>query len=222
MHILILGEYSLNKNLSSDIYRLTIPALLKDIVSHTYDFRSIYDIFGEKDKYDAILVGGGDLFIPSVISKLSELRKDNIPIIGFSIGVPYESMITYDHLEIFDYFFTRNRSDLSILRMKSNSTKINYLPDPAALIRHTGKGRNMRLIGFILQDLSEETHFIRKMDRLFTHLRSRNYTIRLFVFNAPLTFSPEDDGGDDRKGDMKLYEKFNSKSFIQIVPYIYP
>lgn len=219
MHILILGEYSLGSNLSRDAYKLTIPALLKDVIPHTYDFRSFHDVFGGKDKYDAILVGGGDLFILPVITKLIELKKENIPIIGLAIGVPYESMITYEHLEIFDYFFTRNRSDLSILRMRSHSLKINYLPDPFALIRHTGKGRNMRLIGFILQDLSEETHLIRKLDRLFTRLGSRNYTIRLFVFDAPLLFSPEDDGGDDRKGDMKLYEKFTPKSFIQIIPY---
>lgn len=137
---LVFGYYH-RKNLGDELYKLVIPALLHDIKPIELEFICLDDVktISVKEKLsnvNAIFIGGGDLLNAYFMISIRYLRENfNGPIIGLSIGFPFESMITNEHLTCFDLLYTRNQQDLAMIRRKTDSLSCMYIPDPVFLLK---------------------------------------------------------------------------------------
>jgi len=182
---IVFGYYD-RHNLGDEIYKLVIPKLLHDIKVNELEFICLDDAklsenIQKLSTADGVFIGGGDIFnsyfIPSI-----KLIRDNYKgiIVGLSIGFPYEDSITSDNLSYFDLIYTRNKSDIAMLRRKTSSETIRYIPDPVFLFKPTSLNINNTrdVIGFSIPgNLFQFRNFTNKCIRLINRIGSKKEII---------------------------------------------
>ena len=118
---LVLGFYH-RCNLGDDMFMEAIPLLLKDFQC-TFECMDDYD--NTSSDYDVVICGGGDIFNDYFLPKIQNIKS---PIYLVGVGIPYESMITTQWVNMFDHIFLRNTTDISKVSQLIGYKYVHYLP----------------------------------------------------------------------------------------------
>jgi len=144
MNILVVGWYGHN-NCGDESYLLSIPKLFPSI---KFDFVNAID----KSKlflYDAVILGGGNVFKSSFLSDLKNIKDK--PIYGFSIGAEQaiETDIKFSHIYAREYF--------SVDVFKKIGIPCSFLPD-AAFILDGDKNKGKKYISKYFNDAKNDLY----------------------------------------------------------------
>ncbi len=127
--ILVLGFYD-RANLGDEQYKATIPLWFG--TDHEFDFMCIDDLCNlsreQRDGYDKIIVGGGDVINAYFMSQLKPaLSSYTGPVYAFSVGIPY--LADAEYLDMFDHVITRSRGDYEIASAYLGPENVSCMPD---------------------------------------------------------------------------------------------
>lgn len=213
-NILVLGYYN-RKNLGDEAYKIALPRIFpqSNLIFHNVDDTDI-----DLSKYKSVIVGGGDLFNEYFLKKIKEILKYvKLPVIGFSIGLPYLSCITPANVAIFDRIFTRNKQELELLQLLIGSDRVHYLPDATFIfdkpVHHEihledifknlpSLGINIfhnqkRILGiFLAQSMSDSPNIVSNIVTVLSNIQRRNDNteIRFYIFDTSGKLVQDDNG----------------------------
>lgn len=178
---LVLGFYD-RHNLGDEIYKI----VFKKYFPYNLTFLCIDDLTGdlEINKFDGIMLGGGDLINTYFVDKYKTIVSEYKGIkLGISLGFPFKSMIRSENLQMFDHIFTRNYEELRNLQTIIGSEKAHFLPDFAYLLDRKIKVNKRKVCGVFLVD--NIIYFTNILDTLidFIKIVSADYDIIFYLFD---------------------------------------
>lgn len=192
MHILVIGYYYHN-NLGDESYRDVLGKFFPGDYLEFVDADKIKHIDGQK--YDAIIVGGGDIINDYFVSKIKPYLKTFIGTkIAFSIGFPFPNLITEEYIGYFDHVFTRNLEDLRRAQKILGSHRAHYLPDATFKLSlkevcNSGdktvrtKMEQKQCGMFLVGNLIRYDEVVEDLTRLVVKL-SKRYQVTLYCFDS--------------------------------------
>ncbi len=147
--LLVLGYYG-RGNLGDESYISLFPNFFSKYKLNFVSIDDVADIKNLSDYY-GVVVGGGDIINDYFNKKIKNfLEKFKGPKIAFSIGIPFESLITNDYFNHFDRVFTRNFEDLIPLQKLLGNKRIGYTPDAGFSLEASQVFERENTIGFFL------------------------------------------------------------------------
>ena len=151
-NILIIGFYN-RGNLGDESYKITFNIIFGS--NHNLTFTSIDDIsFIEKDKYDMIIFGGGDIICPYFMDKANILLAKYTGLVyAVSVGIPYPQYAHY--LNLFDHVFVRSKNDYELACKTIGSHNVNFLCDSSILLSSVKKSASRCISGLIGQHITQ-------------------------------------------------------------------
>lgn len=121
MNIFVYGWYG-HGNIGDESYKLSFVQTWPE---HSFTFS---DKFTEAE-YDLIIVGGGDVIRPALLTTISKFK---CPKIAISVTVTEQSLS--NEIKVFDYIFVRDSKSLKVLN-DFGFTNCTYLPDISIALR---------------------------------------------------------------------------------------
>ena len=141
MRVLIVGYYG-QWNLGDDAFLEAIPLILGQTLFTEISFRHVNQYAALQDvnqKYDIVLVGGGDVVVPYFLDRIKENPFTNGPVLLFGAGITYPSCISLGHIDQFDKVLLRNTTDLRIAERRLGIKHVHYIPDTVFALRRQPK-----------------------------------------------------------------------------------
>lgn len=126
-NFLVIGYYS-RGNLGDESYKGIMGRFFE---GKKLEFVSSDDLgMVNPEKYDAVIVGGGDIinnyFNEKIKPFLIGFRGKKI---AFSVGIPFPSLINNEYLGHYDHVFSRNAEDIREIQKVVGSHRAHYIPD---------------------------------------------------------------------------------------------
>ncbi len=184
-----------------------INAFKKLLPRFDLEFICIDDIESslQLDKYQAIIIGGGDLVNDYFYEKIKFIRETyHRCIYGVSIGVPYKNLIEKGYLNFYDHVFTRNKSHLLNIQHSIGTQYVHYIPDITLksfeIQKIDSKIDRRNTIGiFLACSLYHLSDSI--IEVLLKILHRTKYKLHLLCFDTGLS-----DDNNDLKINKKIYD----------------
>jgi len=143
MKLLILGFYG-HFNIGDESYRLSFPIVFPEHELTFVDKINPTDVA----KYDAVILGGGNVLKPYFFKELEKATKVDKPIFAISVGVE-EGMIVPN---VFRHIYVRDLSSKEQLVKQGH--KVSFMPDLAFLLKADAqKGREWLISKFATEGL---------------------------------------------------------------------
>ena len=216
----VLGFYH-RQNTGDEAYKLVIPKYLNRF---ELTFVCIDDL-QDPDKQraalaaDVLIIGGGDLINRYFCAKLKPLLDQySGPVVGLSLGFPYESYTPVDLLRRFNHLFIRNYEDLPRLQRLIGSDRVHYLPDLTFNLKIEGGPVPRGTCGvFLVQNLIRFPSVVTLLTMMVKYL-TKYYHVILYRFNYSGS-DQEDDSGISRAIFEQLPASAKSKTTVDLKCY---
>lgn len=183
--LLVIGYYS-RGNLGDESYMSLMPNFFPN---YSLDFVSSDDLEGvDSSNYFGIVVGGGDIINDYFNTKIkSYLQQFKGPKLAFSIGIPFQSLITNEYFDHFDKVLIRNHEDLIPLQQLLGSERIGFTPDIGFSLTKTIESERDNIIGvFLVGNIIRFPNIVNNLAKLVAEM-SLDSKVVLYCFN------PEED-----------------------------
>ena len=134
--ILVCGYYH-RHNLGDDAFAQVLPRFFPDA---ELEFCTIDELprrgRAALARYDALVVGGGDLindyFYKALLPAIKAYRTlERGPVLALGVGLPHPELVEQGYLDCFDHVFVRAKRDVRAVQRRLGSAYAHYLPDLA-------------------------------------------------------------------------------------------
>ena len=209
MHrILVLGYYD-RGNLGDEMFKETMPLVFPScrLTFLSTDSITPKSVKTLNDDYDAIITGGGDI-VSDYFHRKIKMATQNFhgPVFGFSMGIPYHSLIEQGYLDLYDHLYLRERTDVRKLQKRMGTGYVHWLPDLGFKLSPTidsdkygedkdgvkqdkddeREANNGKVIGVCpIQSIFSNSAVVDSLGEFLQRLvKEEGYTIRLLRFNS--------------------------------------